>query len=153
MGKLQKQDKITVINNFTLQENKQFVANTTVRINGLQEVSIVRKGDSIESAEDAVMARAEEILFGSEFGSLQENKNFSLHTKFATVILEQGKKDPVSGTQIPDKKAEQVTVDLVVRDSEGNVTKQAVVTRLSNDLVEAESKAIEKALLLIGIGV
>jgi len=152
MGKIQQQEKVSVINNFTLQADKQFVANTTVRVNGRQEVTVVRKAKSLEEAEELVLARAEQILFGEQFASLQQNDNFSLSTKYASVILEEGKMDAVSGVKTAAKTAEQVTVDLITRDAEGNVLKQAVVTRLGDSLVDVESEAISKALRVIGIG-
>lgn len=157
MNKLAEQQNVTVITNFQM-EDKLFrvTANVILRDEEgviAQEVSTVRKGATLEEAEEAAIARATEMLgLGTceEFTGLS-GKKFTLQTQCATVILEKGKRSPATGVQEPDKKAEQVSVDLVVRTEDNKVSRQAVISRVGDDLEATEKLAIARAMAIIGV--
>lgn len=142
--------KIMIICDVSLLEDKQFLVKSRTRItsNGVAgEVTVSRKGSTLENAEGASLARATEL---NNRVSATTSNSFTLNTMYANVILERGSKDPVSGVQRPDKIASQVTVDLVIRDGD-EVIRQAVITRIENTLEEAEEKALDTVLALTGL--
>lgn len=142
--------KIMIICDVSLLEDKQFLVKSRTRITSnkvVGEVTVSRKGPTLENAEGASLARATEL--NNRVSAVTSN-SFTLNTMYANVILERGSKDPVSGVQRPDKIASQVTVDLVIRDGD-EVIRQAVITRIENTLEEAEEKALDTVLALTGL--
>ncbi len=158
MSKLAEIGNVTVITSVILDLSKnEFAMQAKVRIgdgNLTKEVEVVRKGSTLEEAESLALSRAEDVLGlgGNEFFTGLQKNSFTLRTECATVVLKQAVRNPTTGKDVPAKTGEQVSVDLVLKDLEGKITKQVVVRRIGNSIEEAEESAMKKAFELIGIG-
>lgn len=145
MSKLANQANIQVLTNIFVNEDGTFVEATVKSIS--KEISVIRYGKDIEEAEDLAITRAEELFFSEDFP-----ERTSLRFRGKKVVLSPEKKSPTTGTKVPAVFTQEITVDLITKDSEGEVLRQAVITRQNEDLVEAEKQALERAMSLIGVG-
>lgn len=156
-----KQNRSTIITQ--VQRNSgQWIATLVLNLRNtenkvIKSVTVSRKADNLETAENLALELGEKLLGLSEangaVGAIGKLDNFNLTTQYTEVVTKEATGNGISGT--PAETARMVAVDLrQYEEVDGKeVVKSQIVTQgIANTVEEAESIALEKIVTRLGLG-